>query len=69
MTLPSPSKQAQKRALLHLRLVRDHFPTMTPEQMRDRAEVDMYYEGYDPIVAEQAVARMWREHFETQPPI
>ena len=67
--MPSPSKQAQRRALYHLRVIRDQLPRLTAEQIRDHAAFDMYHEGYDPIIAEQAVARAWRDHFETQPPI
>jgi len=67
--MPSPSKQAQRRALHYLRLARDAGVMPREDILCHYAMAAMQVEGYDPIVAEQAVARVWRDHFETQPPI
>jgi hypothetical protein len=35
----------------------------------DYAQAAMEAQDYDLIVAEQAIAKVWRDEFETQPPV
>ena len=67
--MPSHLKKDERRALSYLRKALAHDTKCPANDMQAYARISMLVDGYAPIVAEQAVARAWRDHFETQPPI
>ena len=58
----------EARALHHLRAAQS-FGWRGQTLLTDTAQAAMEAEGHDADLAAEAIARMWREHFETQPPI